>query len=173
MLNMQFNSFPELSGVLSYCDKLMLVHQTHLMRKDYIAAFAAFEELYNIRLAHLDLMEKSWLEAYKKILDEFPAGGRPVYFLREKKLILRDLQKYVKLTSNFALQGPDKGFKLVELFEGYIWFKDLLDHHDAREKAFLFPALEDNLENPLKKQMLKQINAVYNKIALKNIIADE
>ena len=161
MSSLKIESFTSLQKILSYCDQLMLGHQYSLMSKDFEGAYGLFEEFANLRIAHLTLVEHSWLNLYKNYLDEFPAGGRPEYLLREKKLILRELKKYTKILTDLALHGPDKSFRLVNVFEGYIWFKDLLDHHDAREKAFLFPVLDTKLTIQEKAETLKTAESTY------------
>lgn len=164
MPSLKIDSFKSCAQILMYCEQLMLDHQFKLMAKDFEGAYGRFEELNNIRIAHLQLMEEEWLGVYQGLLNKIPAGGRPEYFLREKKLILREFKKYIRIISGFALHGPDTSFRLVDLFEGYIWLKDLLDHHDAREKAFLFPVLQQNPDNKEKDRLLKQAGLIYFKL---------
>ena len=160
----KINSFYDLITILEYCDSLMIEHQVLLMKQNYDQAFACFEKMYSIRLKHLEQMENTWLPEYENATPVFPSGGRPLYFLREKKLIVRDLEKHVRKAGQLALEHPGGNFNIVELFESYIRTKDLLDHHDAREKAFLFPLLQelpDNSRNKLIDEINKNIKLYH------------
>ena len=54
---------------------------------------------------------------------------------------------------------------IVNIFEDYAWLKDLLDHHDAREKAFLFPILDEKLPVVPKRELLKEISKRLGQLA--------
>ena len=139
-LNLSPASLSDLSKNLEYCDSLFLEHQLLLMHRKTDAAFATFEQLVQIRKVHLSIMEQCLLPAFVKATKKIPEGAKPLYFEREKKQILKYLNKYVRKLGNILLNSEK--LDIVTLFEDYAWLKDLLDHHDAREKAFLFPALD-------------------------------
>ncbi len=63
----------------------------------------------------------------------------------KKKLILKDLNKHVRFLGQLLLHPQQIKLDLVRLFEEYAWLKDLLDHHDAREKVFLFTVLVNEM----------------------------
>ena len=158
-LEMKINSrpvhFSDLKHNLEVCDNLFLQHQLQLMHKNAEQALVLFEKIVLIRGLHLEIMEDLLLPEFIKISDQIPAGARPLYFEREKKQILKFLDKYVRNLGSIVLHSTE--LNIVLLFEEYAWLKDLLDHHDAREKAFLFPILDTRLEPSLKKQLLQNV----------------
>jgi hypothetical protein len=156
-INSKPQSFSDLRYNLEVCDELFLQHQLQLMHHNIEQALVFFEKLVMVRQLHLEIMEKLLLPAFIKITDKIPAGARPLYFEREKKQILNFLDKYARKLGKIILHSAE--LNIVTLFEEYAWLKDLLDHHDAREKAFLFPGLDKKLEIQAKKKILQSITA--------------
>jgi len=148
-------SFSDLKKNLEYCDSRFLEHQLLLMHRKIDPAFAIFEQLVQIRKVHLSLMEQCLLPAFIKTKDKIPQGAKPLYFEREKKQILKYLNSYVRKLANTLLHSAK--LDIVGLFEDYAWLKDLLDHHDAREKAFLFPTL-DALNEKRRAEILEDVS---------------
>ena len=156
-------SFSDLTNNLEYCDALFILHQQQLMHKNMEQALHLFEQLLQIRSVHLDIMEKLLVPAFIEISDPIPEGAKPLYFEREKKQILKFLKKYVRKVANVVLHSEP--LDIVVLFEHYVWLKDLLDHHDAREKAFLFPALDTKQfsgKKGLLNKTIKRLNSLEN-----------
>ncbi len=160
---MENRSFSDLSSQLVFCDKLLLDHQVSLMHKKYEQALSQFEQLYEIRTTHLQIMEEKLLPLYESLHLEYPKGGRPLYFIREKRLILKELNRQVRLLGQFILHPEQITLDLVNLFEEYAWLKDLLDHHDAREKGFLFPSIDKELSKEFKQNLFSEISKIYSK----------
>ena len=149
-------SFADLRNNLEWSDQLLLQHQIQLMQNNVEKAQGLFEELYTYRKHHLNLVESLLLPLYQRLLkEEYPQGGKPLYFIRERTRILADLEQFVRQIGNCVLESklPD----LVVLFEDYAALKDLLDHHDAREKAFLLPTLDSKLDIMGKEDLFKEI----------------
>ena len=154
-------SIIDLVKILEFCDKLLIDHQINLMHNDFEQALEQFEQLYKIRTTHLQIMEERLLPLYKSVLTEFPEGGKPLYFIREKKLILKDLNRHVRFLGQLVLNPAQVTLDKVKLFEEYAWLKDLLDHHDAREKAFLFPILD-------KEKLFSELSTFYSKLEIQD-----
>jgi len=137
------------------------------MHKNYEQALMQFEQLYEVRAGHLEVMENKLLPIYESLLKEYPKGGKPLYFIREKKLILKDLNRHIRFLGDLILNPKTIKLDLVKLFEEYAWFKDLLDHHDARERAFLFPTLDGKLTHQ-KKTLLIELSTFYSKLNIQD-----
>ena len=79
------------------------------------------------------------------------------------------------LSSTFHPPSPDYLFlhtdelEIVSLFEEYAWLKDLLDHHDAREKAFLFAILDKKLQGSEKLELISTISKQLSSLARDNV----
>ncbi len=165
----KLKSFSEIAKYPIFCDRLLIEHQISLMHNNVEKALLQFEQLYEIRTTHLKIMEEKLLPLYETVLDEFPKGGKPLYFIREKKLILKDLNRFIRLQGRMLLNPDSVKIDLVELFEEYAWFKDLLDHHDAREKVFLFPVLDRNLDEKNKTILLDELGNMYWKLPVNEV----
>jgi hypothetical protein len=151
-------SFMDLQKNLELCDRLFLEHQSALMHKKNEQALHLFGKIYNYRMSHLSAMENILLPAFEKIVPDIPKGAKKIYFLREKKLIERELKRMIRMLSESVLHNTT--LDLLHLFEEYVWLKDLLDHHDAREKTFLLPTLQ-SLELPIKSTLLDDITLFF------------
>jgi len=160
-------NFSELKLNLELCDKLFLQHQVQLLHKKNEQAFAIFEKLTLIRKVHLTVMEDCLLPVFKKTLQQIPDGAKPLYFEREKKQILKYLNKYIRKLGSIILNSEE--LDIVTLFEEYAWFKDLMDHHDAREKAFLFPILDEKLQKSEKIELLNIISGQFAVLERNNV----
>ena len=150
-------NFTDLKCNLEKCDELFLTHQICLMHKEIENAFTHFEQLVNFRLSHLAIMEDLLLPTYEKLFNEPPAGAKSLFFIREKRLIQKHLDKHIRKLAEIALHS--QRLSIVTLFEEYAWLKDLLDHHDAREKAFLFPGLDKRMTETDKRSLFSAIHS--------------
>lgn len=142
MIDIKINpitKFSDLAFVLQYCDELLIEHQIYLMQKKIESAFASFEKIYIIRKKHMQIAYDSLIPQYIKHMNKVPEGGKPNYFLRETNLIQRLLDAKIRYLGGLMLNGNNQNLDIVNLFQDYVSLKDLIDHHDAREKAFLFP----------------------------------
>ena len=164
---MKFKIFDDLKYNLEWCDELFLQHQIHLMHQDLEQAVTIFEYLVKVRTRHLHIMEELLLPAFEEIVENIPQGAKPLYFIREKKLILKNLEKYIRKLGNILLHSEE--LDIVNIFEDYAWLKDLLDHHDAREKAFLFPILDEKLPVVPKRELLKEISKRLGQLARRGV----
>jgi len=134
----------QLQQVLLFCEELLTFHQISLMHKQPEQALLYFEQLYETRRLHLDHLENRWIPYYESSFPKLPKGGKPIYFRRERKLILKHTEKYVRLFSRYVQNPRAIKLDLPRLFEEYMFLKDLLDHHDARETKILLPFLGKN-----------------------------
>jgi len=143
-----------LAKQLKRLDELLVEHQLAFMEKDWEKGIERFEQVYELRRHHLKFMESRLLPLFELYHPKPPEGARPLYFLREKKQILKTMDGYVHLFGRLFLAGKIETIDLVRLFDEYMYLKDLLDHHDAREKGFLFKLLDKNLSIPERKVLL-------------------
>lgn len=156
-----FTSFSELALIPRLCDQLFVRHQISLMRSERDGAYDAFHQMYRLRSALIAAEEDLLLPAYGKFVTDPQPGAALRYFKREHKLILRQLNAFMKRLMNLALQEADILPRRVSLFEEYHDFKDLLDHHDARDRVFLYPALDRVISRQDKLHMLAKLKKTY------------
>ena len=163
-LPQKYASFTELDHIHQIADELLIQHQVHSMEADWINALVTMDAIFHLRMGNMQDEEELLLPVYESILPDIPDGGAIKYFLRENKLIRGKLNQMIRQISR-KVQNPDQeNFSLVRLFEDYHRFKDLLDHHDARERAFLYKYLDEESDNFNSMEILKTIEGRQSKM---------
>jgi len=150
---LKYNSISALNNFHLYIDELFLQHQLHLMnnrRKDAIHLLVYIQHL--IRQHVLD-EEKLLIPVYQRLINPAPAGGAIEFYLREHSEILRQIDRFINTLKSWE-SIKQLEIKLVHQFDNYFRFKDLLDHHDARERVFLYRLLDQKLAKTEKKNIL-------------------
>ncbi len=130
---------------LECLDRLLVEHQLAFMEKRWEDGITAYEQVYELRRYHLTFMEQRLLPLFESFYPQPPHGARSIYFIREKKQIVKTMARYVRLFSRMYLAERMAALDLPRLFDEYMYLKDLLDHHDAREKGFIFKLLDAQL----------------------------
>lgn len=137
-------------------DALFLEHQTALLDRDVTSARGALEA-YAIALdAHINEEQAHILPVYKERVPEQP-GGQTQMFLDEHariRVLLADLQKKVD-----ALCSPEKpdAKSVLALLDQETQFKNYMDHHDRRERSFLYPGLDGALSVEEREALLETL----------------
>ena len=166
------NRLCDLKNQLEGLDKLFLEHQWALMEKKWETALERYEQMYELRLYHLAFMEFSLLPLFENNLKTIPRGARPLYFRREARLIRNGLKRYIRLFGRLYLHNKMETIDVPRLFDEYMPLKDLMDHHDAREKVFLFPKLDDALPAVKREQMLEDYRKTVKQLEKRWIYED-
>ncbi|MGD9489739.1 MAG: hypothetical protein AB7W47_17085 [Calditrichaceae bacterium] len=162
-----YETFKEIDFLHRYTDRLFLEHQIHLMKNEWEAALGKFEKFYEFRNQNISDEEELLIPLYESILKKIPEGGAVQFFIREHKLIRKNLLKYLRLLGKKALNPEALNLDLVRLFDEYYDLKDLFDHHDARERGFLFPALDEHVVAEERGRLLKIITKRQNTLLKK------
>ncbi|MGD9900557.1 MAG: hypothetical protein AB7T22_15635 [Calditrichaceae bacterium] len=166
-LPVSYQSFKEIDLLHRYTDQLFIGHQIHLMKKEWEDAFGKFEKVFEFRNQNISDEEELLIPLYESTLKTIPEGGAVQFFIREHKLIRKNLSKYLSLLGKKALNPESINLDLVRLFDEYYDLKDLFDHHDARERGFLFPALDENVSAEERGKLLKTITMRQNTLLKK------
>ena len=145
-----------LSRQLAQTDEWLTEHQLAFMEERWEAGMVCYEKVYELRRYHLRFMAESLLPLFRQHYPQPPSGARPLYFEREKKLILKTMRPYAYLFPRLYLAGRMETLNLARLFDEYMYLKDLLDHHDAREKGFLFRLLDEGLSGERRSALLER-----------------
>lgn len=163
----KFQSFSELDKINRIAERLFVEHQIACMSGHWNKALHAMETMYELRVQNILNEEEFLLPLYQSEIKRIPQGGAIKFFLREHKLIKKKLDSMVRNISNIVLNDSGNEVNLVKLYEDYHTFKDLLDHHDARERVFLYKLLDEKLKSEKWKPILQEINARYEKLMTK------
>lgn len=167
-LPLNIQTFSDLDKIHKVADRLFLAHQTACMSANWEEALQTMELMYELRMQNIQDTEDLLIPLYQSFINEIPQGGAIKFFVRENKLVRKNLDSFVHNISNVVLYDTGNEVNLVKLFESYHSFKDLLDHHDARKRVFLFKLLDEKVDSRNRESVLGKIN--YNYTALINKI---
>ena len=117
-------------------------------------AYGQLLNLSTLLKQHVKDEEQYLIPPYKKLVQPQPAGGAVRFYQREHRQILIIIDKYITDLKKW-LKSPPANIDLVRQFDSYFRFKELLDHHDARERVFLYPILDQKLDGNEKIQILQ------------------
>jgi hypothetical protein len=147
----------ELDRLHQHVDELFLHHQVYLMRDDIENAMRLFERIYEYTNQNIKDEEEFLIPFYAAHPAIIKPGGAVYFFEREHKLLRREMRKYLKLYGEYLLEPGSVEIDLVKIFDEYYTLKDLFDHHDARERVFLFAALDKIMPDSQKSDILSRI----------------
>lgn len=123
-------------------DVLLLQHRLGLMRADVEAARRAFVRFARLMREHIE-HETEWvLGTYERSAEAFERGSAPVLFYKEHEKIEMHLQR-VEQTLKVLARASAKTLEVrcLRLLDREKLLADLLEHHDLRERSFLYPQL--------------------------------
>ena len=126
----------------AHLDALFLEHQTAVLDRDLTSARGALEAYVQALDAHMAEEEAHILPLYRARVPEQP-GAQTQMFLDEHariRLLLADLVKKVDGLCAGAVRPDPKA--VLAFLDQETQFKGYMDHHDRRERAFLYPGLD-------------------------------
>jgi iron-sulfur cluster repair protein YtfE (RIC family) len=133
-------SFAELLNVHERLNELFLLHQEALLRLDLKLA-AKRLRIYERELrAHMQAEEELLMPVYERAGKI--AGGPPEFFIGEHRRMLEFLARFAATLGELKVESGDPARRVIRLFGEEAMFKSLCDHHDMREGAIFFPALD-------------------------------
>lgn len=124
-------------------DRLLLRHQRALLDKKIPEARRHWKE-YEVSLGlHMRFEEEEILPLYRKI--DPPPKGCPVEFFSGEHKRLREFLNRIKRKISGLGEDKARQEKILELLELEWAYKNLMQHHDSREKNVLYPSLQQLL----------------------------
>ena len=126
----------------AHLDALFLEHQTAVLDRDMASARGALENYAQALEAHIAEEEKHVLPLYAARVPEQP-GAQPQMFHDEHRKIrelVADLCRKIDVLAATADRPEAKA--VLAFLDGETQFKNYMDHHDRRERSFLYPGLD-------------------------------
>lgn len=123
-------------------EQLLEKHRIALMQLDLPVAQRTLEEFARALREHIALEEQWILPRYAAL--EAPPGGALALFTGEHQKLLDFVRRFERALRTLAAEGPAHR-KVLPLLDQQATFKNLLEHHDARERNLLYPTLERSL----------------------------
>lgn len=134
-------SFSDLLDLHQQLDELFFEHQRALIRGDLDTALGRLVAYESELLEHIRDEEELLIPIYAAGA-EAPLGGSVEIFLNEHRKIREYLvlfkAEFVKLATAEDLERA-----VIFLLDSQVIYKRLLVHHDARERKFLYPLLDE------------------------------
>jgi len=152
-------AFSDYDQIIKQADQWFLDHQTAILRNDWLIAYARLNAVFLIRKVNSQNCDRFLLPLFSEFEDRIPRGASPRYFQREQKQINTALAHELRFFRNKIMQPDQFALDKVTLFDRYYDLKDLMDHHDARKRGFLYPLLDQWLDSPRRHLLLQELNA--------------
>jgi hemerythrin-like domain-containing protein len=121
-------------------DELFLRHQEALLARDFATAEALLEAVTRAVARHIEVEEREVLPLYRERISPEP-GGDAELILAEHRKIEAYLKRFGERMAAWRAQTPSPR-EVLALLDVQSQFKHLMDHHDRRERSFLYPAME-------------------------------
>lgn len=121
-------------------DELFLKHQEALLERDFAAAAARLAEFTEAVSRHIAVEEAEAIPLYCAHVPTPPPGGHADLILAEHRKIERYLRQFAEQLAAWQSRPPTPR-EVLALLDRQTQFKHLMDHHDRRERSFLYAAL--------------------------------
>ncbi|HMG35215.1 MAG TPA: hemerythrin domain-containing protein [Blastocatellia bacterium] len=157
-------SFLSLLSAHDHLSQLFLSHQEALIMDDFDLAMRRLRQFEIELRAHMTAEEELLLPVYARagrIL-----GGPLEFFIREHKKLLEFVESFhVGLDQ---LQSAASGLRrdLIELLDSEAAFKNLMKHHDERERNIFYPALDRVTSEDERRELIKRCGDMLSKAKL-------
>lgn len=138
------SSFVELDRMHVELDAHFQAHQEHLVLFDVPAATEALQRFAALLALHMEQEERHLLPLYAGVPSSAKRDQADVYRLEHRKLEQLIDNLHVALAGIDAKPTPAE---VIHLLERGTLIKHVMEHHGARERALLYPAL-DSLAAP-------------------------
>lgn len=162
-LSITYKFFSDLNTFHDYIDQQFLDHQITLMHGNVAAASSSLVHLRALIKQHIHDEEEYLLPLYINLVRPVPKGGAVEFYRREHRTINRSLDDFIIELHGWS--GQEAGnLRLVRLFDRYYKFKELLDHHHARERIFLYRLLDRVVHKKAIAETLERISHNQEKV---------
>ncbi len=151
-------SFQDLLQVHERLTELFLRHQEALIQLDIESAMERLE-LYRRELAaHMKAEEELLLPVYSRA-GAIP-GGPPGFFMGEHQRMREFLARFAAALQEMKTGRANLTRRVIKLFDEEAAFKNLVDHHDQRERSIFFPALDRVTTEAERRELIERCLAV-------------
>lgn len=148
-------SFGELLGLHKELEESFHRHQQALIRLDFAEAAKLLKDYETLLITHMTDEEETLIPIYAERATP-ERGGAVELFLGEHRKMLELLADFKRQLAALPSATDVEG-DVIALFDDEAVFKHLVEHHDAREGKFLYPALDRVTSEAEKAFLLKQV----------------
>lgn len=149
-------TFLTLLGLHHDLNSLLANHQAKLVGGAIGEAVAYWNRFKLALTIHADDEEGHLLPLYQKRVT-IPRGGTVDLFLAEHTKIRAFLAEITGLLNEIKAATDPGAHRIIVLLEREYEFKRLLEHHDMREKNFLYPLLDGSTTPRERRKLLSRL----------------
>jgi len=154
-----YNNISDLDYFHLYADAMFNSHQIAIMEGNAQQALSILTHLEQLMIRHIRDEEDLLLPPYREKIPTVPAGGAIEFYQREHRQIGSFLRRFID-----HQPFNQNEISIVHYFDMCTMYKDLTEHHHARERTFLYRLLDRKLVAQEKTKILDtftkhQINA--------------
>ncbi len=149
-------TFLSLLGLHHELNDLLARHQAKLVSGAIGKAVSDWAEFMAALIVHADDEEQLLLPLYQKRVT-IPRGGTVDLFLAEHRKIRAFLAEISGLLNEVKGMPEPGAHRIIVILEREYEFKKLLEHHDMREKNFLYPLLDGGTAAAERRKMLSRL----------------
>jgi hemerythrin-like domain-containing protein len=152
-------SLLEAMKVHEYLDELFLQHQEALLQLDIeLAAERLMSYEHELRL-HMQVEEEWLLPVYARA-GKIP-GGPPEFFTGEHRRMREFLERIAARLEEMKLDRANLSRRVIALFDEEAAYKNLLLHHEMRERNLLFPTLDRVTDETERRELVNRCLAAH------------
>ena len=133
-------SFMELTLKHESLEELFLKHQEYLLAGDLSSAVLSLAEYREELMEHMTLEEEEIFRLYERV--EAPPGGGIELFAAEHAKIRELLEQIESKLQTLTADLPSLPRQIIQLLDDESQLKRVMDHHDLRERRFLYPSVD-------------------------------
>ena len=145
-------SFLALLEVHERLDETFLAHQEALLERDIVLAAEHLHGFGQALRSHIRVEEQILLPVYRRA--EPVRGGAAELFLAEHKKLCAFLDRFEQIMRQMEDRPPDLKRRILHLLDLETSFKNLMEHHDLRERNILYPTLDRIIEGEERAMLL-------------------
>lgn len=146
------DSFMSLLDTHQHLDETLIGHQIALMASRLEEALPLWRAFAEGLLAHAEDEEREMLPVYAERVP-IPQGGTVELFLAEHNKMRLFLREIGDKLAALAQAAPDRR-AILHILERQYELKRLMEHHDMRERNFLYPLLDQHTTAQERKSIL-------------------
>ncbi|MFN7948064.1 MAG: hemerythrin domain-containing protein [Blastocatellia bacterium] len=151
-------SFLAMLEIHEQLNELFLQHQEALLQRDVTAAQQRLREYERELHAHMQVEEELLMPVYERA-GRIPGG--PVEFFTGEHCRMREfLSRFATTLEEMKGNPADLSRRIIRLFDEEAVYKQLAEHHDARERNIFFPALDRVTTDAEREQLLQACRSV-------------
>jgi len=139
-------------------------HQEALLDRDFAAAAKHLDQYADMLTAHIRVEEEVVVPVFETLQPtlealriDFARGAAELYLTEHRKITDR-LSTLGEQLARLQAASPEPR-ELIALLDRESHFKHMLEHHDLREREYLYPLLDEHLSEHERTDLWRRIDA--------------